>query len=87
MFVIYLVSEWYQQKLNEVEPPSSPSHNNVCNHQPTKGRGQRSSLEIENRPNVYSLKVSVRLRYAIQDMPKFIQNINYSNQLQGRIPK
>lgn len=86
MFIIYLVSEWYQQKLNEVEPPSSPLCNNVGNHQPTNGRGQGSSLEIENRPNVYFLKVSVHLRYAIQNMPKFIQNINYSNQLQGRIP-
>lgn len=72
--------------MNEVEPPSSPSRNNVGNHQPTNGRGQGSSLEIKNRHNVYSLKVSVHLRYAIQNMPKFIQNINYSNQLQGRIP-
>lgn len=75
MFIIYLVSEWYQQKLNEVEPPSSPSRN-VGNHQPTKGRDQGSALEIENRPNVYSLKVSVHLRYAIQDMPKFKYKIS-----------
>lgn len=62
MFIIYLVSEWYQQKLNEVEPPSSPSRNNVGNHQPRNGQGQGSPLEIENRSNVYSVKVSCTLK-------------------------